>query len=64
MKIEKKLMKFEDGAEREMIIVDKEGYDLKEIKQADVGKTLPIAKKPTYFTIEQWEEIKKFKQQI
>lgn len=63
MKIEKRELKFDEGTEDErtveMIVVDKESYNLRRITEADVGKTFMIAKKPTFFTKEQWKEIRR-----
>jgi len=57
MNIERKIMKFDDG-DREMVILDKGGYEIKKITEADVGKTYKIARSPTYLTMEQWDLIK------
>lgn len=64
MKIDKKKMVFNEGTSdeeaRDMVIVDKESYDLKLITEEDVGKTIRIPKSPMYFTAEQWKEVERF----
>jgi len=63
MKIEERELKFDEGTDDErtmkMIVVDKESYSLRKITDADVGKTFMIAKKPIFFTKDQWKEIRR-----
>lgn len=47
--------------EREMIVVDKEGYSIIEVTQDMVGTKISIPRKPSYFTVDQWKEIKQTK---
>lgn len=62
MKIKREKITFnkgkEDEEEREMVVVDKEGYNLIEITEKHIGQTLKVAKKPEYYTLEQWKVIR------
>lgn len=47
----------DEEEERDMIVVDKEGYDLHKVTEDDVGKTFRIIRPPMYFTVDQWNEV-------
>lgn len=60
MKIERKVIEFDDGNKVGGVQIDKEKYDVVEITADMVGRKISIPRKPVFFTDEQIDEIKQF----
>lgn len=64
MKIEKINMEVEENGQKKnipLVSVDKEKFDYIEITEAHVGKTLKVARKPSYYTESDFKMIQNFR---